>query len=68
MAKNNMKRKQGKENAAPISLTTGLLEEMFEDVNDIVGRRSEIGKRSLCLFDSDGSISDVVIIYLYFSI
>lgn len=57
--KKNAKRRRGKENAVPDPLNNSLLENLLKDnINDIVGRRSDVGKRSLRL-DNDESISDV---------
>lgn len=62
--KNAKKKLNGKENAEPVleEAHNSILETIFGDINDVVGRRSFIGKRSLCLKDNDDSIIDAVCI------
>lgn len=59
--KKTIKKKQpGKENAEPVSLNNSLLANILGDnINSVVGRRSDVGRRSLRV-DTDDSIADVV--------
>ncbi|CAH1399013.1 unnamed protein product [Nezara viridula] len=58
--KNAKKKQNGKENSEPEldEAHNSILETIFGDINDVVGRRSFIGKRSLCIKDNDDSIID----------